>query len=285
MKPTSLLPVRIYSAQSMGPTFLGSLAQAVRETWHTREILRTLIQRDLRLQYRQKLLGVAGAFVHPLLALFAFWLLHAAGVLRVGELALPYPIFLFAGTFLWGTFVLGLQKAASALVTQGDLLLRTSVPKITLVLAAFATVLPGLLLQWFFLTCLLVAFQIMPPWTYLLYPVLVLPLLILALGLGLFLAPLVVVMRELPGLMGTCLNFLLYLTPVIYHARLDHPLLRLLSTWNPLGYLIDGPRSWCLTGEILHLGGFLGAMALSFVMLLLGVRSFYLIQDRSAERL
>lgn len=277
--------MRIYSANAGSPGLLECFQRAAAEVWQTRGIVWTLARRDVVLQYRQRLLGLAGAFLHPLLALVCFLFLHAAGVLNVGEMAMPYPVFLFAGTFLWGTFVLGLQTATAALVAQGDLLVRTGLPKITVVLAAYAAVAPSLFMQWLVLTGLLAGFQFCPSWFFLLYPLLVLPLFLLGLGLALILAPLAVVIRDLPALMATVLNFLLYLTPVIYHARLDQPWLKALSAWNPLGVLIDGPRALCLTGSLPEASGFVAASGLSLFVLILGIRSFYLVQERIAERL
>lgn len=267
------------------PTLVACFVRALHEVWDGRGVLWALARRDVLLQHRQKVLGMAGAFLQPLLALASFWFLHAAGVLTIASTDVPYPVFLFAGTFLWGIFVLGVQRGSAALIAQGDLLLRTGLSRIVVVLAAYATILPGLAMQWLLLGVLLLACGIWPSWLLAVYPLLALPLLFVGMGVALALAPLAVVVRELPSLMGTLLNFLLYLTPVIYHAHIEQAWLRDLSVWNPLALLVDGPRRLALEGTLFNPLGCVVACGLSVFVLALGVRCFYAYQDRIAERL
>src|SRR5262249_61387255 len=99
------LPVRVYSAEARGDSLPAVVSRAARELWTTRGVLWRLFLRDFAAQDRQKLFGYLWAFLHPLLAIVAFVFLDHAGVLQPGELDVPYPLYIFLGTRLWGFFL------------------------------------------------------------------------------------------------------------------------------------------------------------------------------------
>jgi lipopolysaccharide transport system permease protein len=285
LKPVATLPVRVYSAHGRAVSFGGTLRRAARELWSTRGILWRLFLRDLSIQYRQKLLGYAWAFLQPLCGMASFLFLHASGMFQPGETGVGYPLYLLVGTSLWGLLVLVTQAVSGSLQTHADLLLRTALPRITLAVSALGQALLVLGVQYVMLVCFLAYSGELPGWGALFYPLLLVPLLLLGLALGLMLAILSALARDFSTMVLTGLGFLMYLTPVVYSARFEQPVLQALVAWNPLSHLIDGPRHVLLTGEFCGTPGYLLSATLSLAVFFLCLRGFYLIQDLVAERL
>src|SRR5262249_51197342 len=134
------LPVRLYSANAARGTLWHSLRTACREVHAARGVIWRLFVRDFAVQFRQKLLGYAWAFLAPLLSVASFVFLSALGVLRPGDTGIPYPLFVFMGVGLWGLLLAVLQSVAGGLIQHGDLVMRTSVPRIGLALSGLGTV-------------------------------------------------------------------------------------------------------------------------------------------------
>ncbi|HMF11708.1 MAG TPA: ABC transporter permease [Gemmataceae bacterium] len=241
--------------------------------------------RDFAVQFRQKLLGYVWAFLAPVMAVASFVFLSMVGVLRPGDTDVPYPLFVFVGVGSWGLLLAVLQTVAGGLVQHGDLVMRTSIPRIGLALSGLGTVIYGQVIHVLTLLVLLACFQRMPSWGALLYPLLIVPLIALGIGVGLLLAVIGALARDATSMVTTVLGFVMFLTPVIYVPKFQNPVVQELVLWNPLTHLIDAPRSAFFTGELGSVQGFLWSSCLAFAVLVLGVHGFYLIQERIVERL
>jgi lipopolysaccharide transport system permease protein len=107
----------------------------------------------------------------------------------------------------------------------------------------------------------------------------------LGLGIGLVLAAVGVIARDVSTACIKLLGLTMYLTPVIYLGTLPNPRLQPLLDFNPLTYLIDGPRSLLLFGHLAHPAAYAMSSALACLVLALGIHGFYLVQDHVAERI
>lgn len=284
-KDVAALPIRIYSAEARQAGFLNFQHRAIQEIWMTRDLLWRLFLRDFQSQYRQKILGYCWTVLTPLINVASFIFLYSVGIIAPGELAIPYPLFVFVGTGLWGIFMGGYQAVSSGLTAHGDLLVRTGVPKITLALAGLGNVMYGSLLHMATLMGLMILFGVMPAWQALFYPLLLLPVFAAATGMGLLIGAVGAVARDINNICTTLLAFLMYLTPVVYVSNFSNPVLRGIVTWNPMTYLIDAPRSLIFTGDYSSWLGYSLATLLACLMLVVGVQAFYLVQDLVSERI
>jgi len=285
VRPLHEFPVRVYSAEQAQLGIGGSLAKARNELWSAREVIWRLFLRDFTAQYRQKLFGYLWAFIGPLFGVASFLFLNYTGVLNPGELKIPYAIFLFFGTNLWGLMMGAVGLVSGSLLAHGDLVLRTSIPKIALALAGMASLIYGQIISLVILAVLLAAFGVMPSVGALAFPLLILPLLGLGVGIGLLIAVVGAAARDVGGIVMTILGLVMYITPVVYVPKFDQPIPRALVKYNPLSYLIDEPRNMFFTGSMQHPVAFIAAVALAGAILVLATHGFYLIQDKVAERL
>lgn len=285
MNQSSDLPITIYAAGSSRRSIARSTVQALRELRGARGALWQLLKRDFSVQFRQKLLGYLWAFIGPLVTIASFVFMNFTGILNPGSVELPYPLYVLSGIIVWGMLVGMTTALGEGLAKQGDLILRTNMPKLVLALAACGNVAFGALVS--VLTLLLVVAiyrQVPSPWA-LLFPILVAPMFILGAGMGLLLSAINVVARDVTALVVTLLGLVMFLCPVIYAPKFQHPALQMIVDTNPLTYLVDFPRQVFFFGRFDDAPQFLAASMLAVAVLVLAVHGFYLIQDKIAERL
>lgn len=280
-----VLPIVTYSAVNTRVTIGSSLAQAVTEIWATREVIWRLFVRDFTQQFRQKLLGYLWMVIGPMVNAAGFVFLYVAGILKPGDMVIPYPVFVLFGTYLWGMMTGVLTVVSGSLHAQGELITRTNIPKIALALTGMGNFAFALVTNLVVLLGIMIYIGFPPSWLILLFPLLMVPLMALGIGLGLIFAVIGVMARDMTTLATAAFNLLMLVTPVVYVGKVDSPALQRMMEYNPLTYLIDVPRTLVMTGVLPHPLAYAAASALAVVMLVLGVYAFYLIQDKVAERL
>ena len=113
---------------------------ALAEIKRSRYLIWTLFVRDFRAQMRQKVLSYLWAFINPLLAVFGFIVLNVSGVLHPGNTGVAYPVYVFVGTSIWNFLPLTVVSMSNTLLSQGDLILKTNVPKIALAVSSLAQI-------------------------------------------------------------------------------------------------------------------------------------------------
>jgi lipopolysaccharide transport system permease protein len=277
--------VRVYEATARRPGPFGVLVLAARELHASRHVLWHLFVRDFVAGFRQKLLGYLWIVLVPLVGIASFVFMQWTGILSPGTMDIPYPVYVYIGTTIWGLLVSALTTVAGGLIGNADLVMRTNIPKIGLAVTGLASLFYNLVVNLMVLVALLLAFRLVPsPWA-LAYPLLVLPIILLGVGAGLILAVVGAVARDVTGMVVTLLGLVMYVTPVVYTAQFPQPALRALVAWNPLTYLVDAPRSLFVNGTIASPMGYVAATAFAFAVLWLGTHAFYLVKDKVAERL
>ncbi|MGM4912865.1 ABC transporter permease [Rhizobium sp. 768_B6_N1_8] len=282
-KPAKI--VRTYEAVGdvLGP--VGSVVLAARELSWSRHVLWHLFKRDFVAGFRQKLLGYLWIVLVPLLGIASFVFMQLTGILNPGNMEIPYPIYVYLGTTIWGVFISALSVVANGLIANTDLVMRTNIPKIGLAVTGLASLCYNLLVNLLVLILLLLVFGRFPSVWVVLYPLTVLPIMALGVGIGLMLSVVGAVARDVTSMFVTLINLVMYVTPVVYTAEFANPVLQQVVFWNPLTYLVDAPRSIVVLGTVPSWLGYLAASLFSVIVLWIGVHAFYLIKDKVTERL
>jgi lipopolysaccharide transport system permease protein len=260
-----------------------ALWQIGRDTWRSREMISRLVRRDVQSKYRQFYLGSVWVVLQPFMTIAVFLVLGNAGVLNVGALPVPYPLFALAGLTVWQLFAGGVASGMNALASAGPLLIKVNVSKAALVAAALGTTVVDFIVRLAFIAVLYAAFRLHPPAAgWLALPAL-LPLVVLMLGLSLALSLIGVVMRDIAALVPTLLSLLVFLMP-IYYVSPRGAMFSRINDWNPLYHLICGPRDLLLRGELANVTGFVWSSIFALAVLLLAARLFIGAQYKIAER-
>jgi lipopolysaccharide transport system permease protein len=214
------------------------------EIWRHRELLLTLVHRDLRVRYRQTLLGVLWALVQPVTQLVIFALVFGR-LARLPSEGTPYALFVFVGLLPWAYFSAALTRVAGSVVGSGHLLTKVWFPRLIVPLAGTVTPLLDFLLSLMVLAALLAWYGTPPGW-----PVLALPGFLAlawaaALGVGLWFAALDAHYRDATNLLPWLTQVWLYATPIVYPASLVPDPYRPWLGLNPMAGVVEGFR-WAL---------------------------------------
>jgi lipopolysaccharide transport system permease protein len=210
--------------------------------WEYRELLYFLTWRDVKVRYKQTVLGAAWAILQPLMAMIVFTLFFGrlAGVPSDG---LPYAPFAFAGLLPWTFFSNAVTSSSNSLVGSSSLITKVYFPRMIIPGAAVLGGLVDFAVGSVILIVLMAAYGLTPGFGVLLLPVLVLLLALLALGVGLWVAALNVRYRDVRYALPFLIQLWMFASPIIYPASFVPEKYRWLLLLNPLTGLIEGQRA------------------------------------------
>jgi lipopolysaccharide transport system permease protein len=214
----------------------------LREIWAHREVLYFLVWRDLKVRYKQTILGVSWIVLQPLLMTLVF-AVFLGKIARVPSGNVPYVLFLYSGLLPWTFFTNAVATSSHSLIASAQMITKVYFPRSMVPLAAVLVRLSDFIIASVVLVILMLYYG--RPFTraILLAPFLVLHLTLLALGLGLLFAALNVKYRDIGTVLPVLLQLWLFASPVIYPASLVPPQWQWVYELNPLSGIIDGFRA------------------------------------------
>jgi len=248
------------------------------EILHSRELFYTLILRDIKIRYKQTVLGVAWAVIQPLFTMVVFTFIFGR-LVGIDTDGVPYPLFAFAALVPWTFFSNAVSGAGLSLLTQQNLLTKIYFPRLFVPAATVGGFLvdPGIGLALF--AFLLPVYGYWPGWGLLALPLLVVLTFVATLGIGLILAAATLLYRDLRFVIPFALQILMYVSPVIYKAnQLPRPL-QYVAALNPMFGIITAYRSSIL-GMPWDLASLAASTVSAFALLAFGLSFF-----RKTERL
>lgn len=225
----------------------------LRELWAYRELLGFLTWRDVKVRYRQTVIGALWALIQPFMLMVVFTVImgHLAHVPSDG---LPYPIFAFAGLVPWTLFASALGGVSSSVVANGGLISKVYFPRLVIPMAVLGSFLFDFLIALVLLVGMMVYYGVYPGVAIVALPGLVVLALLTALSVGIWLTALNVRYRDIRYTVPFLLQLWLFASPITYAASLVPSRWRLLYGLNPMTTVIDGFR-WALLGVAWSPGG------------------------------
>jgi lipopolysaccharide transport system permease protein len=243
------------------------------ELWRYRELLYFFVWRDVKIRYAQTAIGVVWVVLQPLLTMLVFTLFFGR-LAKLPSAGLPYPIFYFAALVPWVYFSTAFLATTNVVVDNQRVITKVYFPRLVLPLS---TVLSGLVdfAIGFSVLLIFLAFYRMPPtFAALWLPLLILLAIATALGVGLWLAALNALYRDVKYVTPFLVQFWMLASPVAYPSSLVPARWRWLYGLNPMAGVIDGFR-WALTGHGTPPGPLLIASAAAVFLILLGGLLFF----------
>ena len=257
----------------------GWVALRLGEVVAYRELLYFLVWRDLKVRYRQTILGIAWAVLQPLLTMLVFTLFFGR-LARVPSDGVPYSLFAYAALGPWTFFATGLAMASNSLVASAHLITKVYFPRLTI---PFATVLASLVdfaLTFPLLFGLMWYHGVAPTVNVLWLPVFIALAFVTALGVGLWLAALNVEFRDVRHAVPFLTQLWMFATPIAYPSSLLPEKWRAVYALNPMVGVVEGFR-WALLGTDTRPGPMIVVSAMAAVALLVAGAFFFRRMERT----
>jgi lipopolysaccharide transport system permease protein len=257
------------------------VALDLRGLWSYRELLYFLTLRDVKVRYKQTLLGAAWAIIQPLFAMAIFTLFFGrlAGVPSDG---IPYPIFAYAGLLPWMFFSNAVTNSGNSLVGSANLITKVYFPRMIIPAAAVGAGLVDFVIAFLILVVLMIYYGVAPTWNVAMFPVLVLLTMLLALGVGMLMSALNVKYRDVRHALPFVIQLWMFATPIVYPASLVPAKWRLLYALNPLTGIIEGYRC-SLFGKSFDWGSLATSAAITVVVVVYSLYSFRRMEKSFAD--
>ena len=246
--------------------------------WRFRELALVLALRDVKVRYKQTILGVAWVVLQPLTAAVIFTVMFGR-LAKLPSEDLPYAVFVYAGVVLWTYFSGALNSVAQSLVQNRDLVTKTYFPAAVVPLALALPGLLDLLVSLSVLAVVIAAYGIVPTAAIVLLPVWIVACVLVVLGAGLWLSALNVQYRDVRHTLTFLVQVWLFASPVVYASSLVEGAWRYVYALNPMVTVLDGFRWSLLDGPQPSLGESL-VSAVAVVALLASGLVFFLRAER-----
>jgi lipopolysaccharide transport system permease protein len=244
----------------------GWISLNLRDLWEYRELLYFLTWRDIKVRYKQTILGAAWAIIQPFFTMVVFSLFFGK-LANMPSDEIPYPIFSYAALVPWTFFANGLSTSSTSLVASANLIRKVYFPRLVVPVAAVLSGVVDFGLAFVVLLGMMLFYGIVPTGAVVWLPLLLLLALVTALGVGLWLTAMNVQFRDVRYAVPFLINAWMFATPIAYPSSLLEEPWRTLYGINPMAGVIEGFR-WALLGTETAPGPIIAVSALMAVGLL-----------------
>ncbi len=258
---------------------VGWVSLKLGELLEYRELIYFLIWRDIKVRYKQTVLGVAWAIVQPLFTMLVFSLFFGR-LAKIPSDGIPYPIFSYAALVPWTFFANGLNLASNSLVGSANLIKKVYFPRLAIPIATVLAGVVDFILAFIVLIGMMVYFGFVPTINILWLPLFLLIALITSLGVSLWLSAMNVEFRDVRYIMPFLTQFWLFSTPIAYPSSLLSEPWRTLYGLNPMVGVVEGFR-WALLGTKTAPGTIVFVSALVALALLISGALYFRRMEKS----
>jgi lipopolysaccharide transport system permease protein len=225
----------------------GWVSLKLHEIWEYRELLYFLVWRDIKVRYKQTVIGAAWAVVQPLMTMFVFFVVFKKFA-NVPSEGLPYSVFAYTALLPWTLFAGAVNRSSHSIVGQANMISKVYFPRLIAPISATLSGLVDFAVAFILLIGMMVWYGVLPTWGVLALPLFLLLALTTALGIGLWLSALDVKYRDVSHAVPFLIQLWMFASPIAYPVSLVPEKWRLLYSLNPLAGVIEGFR-WALLGK------------------------------------
>jgi lipopolysaccharide transport system permease protein len=247
--------------------------------WQYQDLLYFLVWREIKVRYKQTVLGIAWALLQPLMTMAIFTVIFGMFV-RIPSDGLPYPIFAYAALLPWTYFSEAISRCSLSLVGDANLIRKVYFPRLTMPLASVVSPAVDFSLAFLLLLGMMAWFGITPTWGVLALPLFLLLALITALAIGLWFSALNVRYRDVRHTIPFLMQVWMYASPVAYPVSVVPESWRLLYGLNPMVGVIEGFR-WGLLAKESPALDVIAVSVMMVMVLLLGGLVFFKRMERT----
>jgi lipopolysaccharide transport system permease protein len=245
-----------------------------KDIWAYRELFYFLAWKDILIRYKQTVIGIAWSVIRPFLTMVVLTVVFGH-IAKLPSGGVPYSIMVYAAMLPWQYFSTSFSDASNSLISNSNLLTKVYFPRLIIPSTTVVVSLIDFMISMGILILLMIYYQFMPGWRFILLPLFLLLATITSLGSAFLIAALNVQYRDFRYIVPFIVQFGIYISPVGFSSETIPDKWRLLYSLNPMVGVIDGFR-WAILGgnTKIYLPGFILSIIVSLFFLYLGIRTF-----------
>ncbi len=257
-----------------------------RDLWRYKELFYILAWRDIKVRYKQTVIGVAWSVIRPLLTMIVLTLIFSKVAKLPSEGTAPYAIMVYAAMLPWQFFSNALSESSSSLVGNANLISKVYFPRLIIPASSVIVSFIDFFISFIILIGLFVWYQFLPGWEIVFLPVFILLTFFTAFGAGILFTSLNVKYRDFRYIIPFVVQFGLYISPVGFSSSIIPEKWKLIYSLNPMVSVIDGFR-WCLLGGETQIDpvGFSLSILTTTLMTIIGIRYFRKMEKSFADHI
>ena len=259
-----------------------------KDLWRYRELFYILSWRDIKVRYKQTIIGIAWSVIRPLLTMMIFTFIFGEIARFPAPEGVKYSILVFAGLLPWQFFATGMSEASNSLIGNERLISKVYFPRMIIPASSIITSLVDFMISLILMTGLLIFYKVVPSINLVFLPFFIIMAFFASFGVGLWLTSLNVKYRDFKHVVPFLVQLGLYISPVGFTSAVASNMIpekfRLLYYLNPMSGVIDGFR-WCFFGErsVMNWNGMYLSLAVTLLFLFIGIRTFRRMEKSFAD--
>jgi lipopolysaccharide transport system permease protein len=255
-----------------------------KDLWRFRELFYILSWRDIKVRYKQTVLGAAWSIIRPLLTTIVFTIVFNKIAKLQNPGNAPYALMVFAGMLPWQFFSNALSESSNSLIGNANLITKVYFPRMIIPASSVITSLVDFAISFVILIAMIFWYQFVPSWHIVFLPLFILIAFFCAFGVGLYLTAVNVKYRDFRYIIPFIIQFGLYITPVGFSSTVISEKWKFLYSLNPMVGVIDGFR-WCILGDDMSLSSLMISLTTTLVFLILGLFYFRKMEKTFADNI
>lgn len=257
-----------------------------KDLWRYRELFYILSWRDIKVRYKQTVIGIAWSVIRPLLTMIVFTVVFGKLAKLPAEGAAPYAIMVYAAMLPWQFFANSLSESSSSLISNANLISKVYFPRLIIPASSVITSLIDFVISLVILAALMVYYQYLPPIRVLAFPLFLVLSFITSMGIGFWLTALNVKYRDFRYIVPFIVQFGLYISPVGFSSSIVPSQYRVWYDLNPMVGIIDGFR-WCFIhgSAFPNTSSVVSSVVVSVFFLFLGINRFRKMERSFADHI
>lgn len=254
------------------------------DIWHYRELFFILAWRDIKVRYKQTVIGASWSIIRPLLTMVVFTIIFSKVAKLQNVADVPYAILVYVAMLPWQFFASGISESSSSLIGNANLITKVYFPRMIIPFSSVVVSFIDFLISGTVLIILFIYYQYVPGWQIVFLPVFMIMNFLFTLGIGLLLCTLNVKYRDFRYIIPFIIQFGLYISPVGFDSNVVPNKWRWLYDLNPMVGIIDGFRWSMLNASVpLNFTSLYSSLALTVLFLIVGLRLFRKFERKMAD--
>ncbi len=253
----------------------GKLSIGLKELWDYRELFCFFTWRDVKVKYKQTVLGFLWAILQPLFMTLVFTIFIGDSIIQKTQLPIPYPLFALSGMLLWGIFSGGMSNAANSMVSNANIIKKIYFPRLIIPISSILVALVDFFIAFIIFVLLLFIYKVEINYLAIAFlPLSILITCLSAMGCGTLLAALNIKYRDVRYIIPFMVQGLLFLTPVLYPINISsNPIAQFILKLNPLSGALELMRG-LFVGYTINYETVLISLGTSLVLFIVGILYF-----------